>query len=40
MHGRDDHVLVLDLGPADKVHARVERLGNSLESVKRTAVVV
>jgi len=37
---RDDHVLILDLGPADKVDPRVESLGKTFESVKRTAIVV
>ena len=40
IHGRDDHVLILDLGPADKVDLHVESLGKTFESVKRTAVVV
>jgi CRISPR-associated protein Cas2 len=39
-HGRADHVLIPDLGPADKVDPRVESLGKSSESVKRTAIVV
>lgn len=40
IHDRNDHVLILDLGPADKVDPRVESLGKSFESVKRTAVVI
>jgi CRISPR-associated protein Cas2 len=40
IHGRDDHVLILDLGPADKVDPRVESLGKAFESVRRTAVVI
>lgn len=40
IHARDDHVLILDLGPADKVDPRVESLGKSYESVKRSAVVI
>ena len=40
IHDRDDHVLILDLGPADKVGPRVESLGKTFESVKRTAVVI
>lgn len=40
IHDRDDHVLILDLGPADKVNPRVESLGKTFECVKRTAVVV
>lgn len=40
IHDRDDHVLILDLGPADKVDPRVESLGKTFESVRRTAVVI
>jgi len=40
IHGRDDHVLILDLGPADKVDPRVESLGKSFQPVTRTAVVI
>jgi CRISPR-associated protein Cas2 len=35
-----DHVLILDLGPADKVDPHVESLGKTFESVKRAAVVI
>jgi CRISPR-associated protein Cas2 len=35
-----DHVLILDLGPADKVEPHVESLGKVFESVKRAAVVI
>jgi CRISPR-associated protein Cas2 len=40
IHATDDHVLILDLGPADKVDPRVESLGKTFEAVKRTAVVI
>jgi CRISPR-associated protein Cas2 len=40
IHGRDDHVLILDLGPADKVDPRVESLGKSFDPVTRTAIVI
>jgi len=40
IHRDDDHVLILDLGPADKVDPRVESLGKGFESVRRTAVVI
>jgi CRISPR-associated protein Cas2 len=40
IHDRDDHVLIRDLGPADNVDPRVESLGKTFESVKRTAVVI
>jgi CRISPR-associated protein Cas2 len=37
---RDDHVLILDLGPADQVDPRVESLGKTFEAAKRTAIVI
>ncbi len=40
IHGRDDHVLILDLGPADRVEPRVESLGKHFEPVTRTAIVI
>src|SRR5215813_9229866 len=40
IHGRDDHVLILDLGPADKVDPRVESLGKTFEAAKRAAIVI
>ena len=40
IHSRNDDVLILDLGPADKIHPHVESLGKTFESVKRTAVVI
>jgi CRISPR-associated protein Cas2 len=40
IHAREDHVLILDLGPADKVDPRVESLGKTFDSVKRAAVVI
>jgi CRISPR-associated protein Cas2 len=40
IHSRDDHVLILDLGPADKIDPRVESLGKTFEPVKRTAIVI
>ena len=35
-----DHILIVDLGSADKVDVRVESLGKSYESPKRQAVIV
>lgn len=40
MNMKDDHVLILDLGPADAVDPRVESLGRPFESVKRRAIVL
>lgn len=36
----EDHVLLLDLGPADKVTPRVVSLGKLFQAVQREAVVV
>lgn len=35
-----DHILILDLGPADRVDLRVESLGAVYEAPRRQAVVV
>jgi CRISPR-associated protein Cas2 len=40
IHAREDHVLIMDLGRADKVDPRVESLGKSFEAVTRRAVVI
>lgn len=40
IHMKDDHVLILDLGPADAVEPSVESLGRPFESVRRSAVVI
>jgi CRISPR-associated protein Cas2 len=40
IHHHEDHVLILDLGLADKVDPRVESLGKAFEAVKRSAIVV
>jgi CRISPR-associated protein Cas2 len=36
----EDHVLFLDLGPADEVKPRVSTLGKSFEAVERRTVIV
>ncbi len=36
----EDHVLIIDVGPADAVEPRVESLGRPFETIKREAVVV
>jgi CRISPR-associated protein Cas2 len=38
-HGKD-HVLILDLGPADQVKPSVRSLGKTYEPLKREAVIV
>lgn len=40
IHARDDHVLIVDVGPADRIDPKVESLGKSFESVKRQATIV
>jgi CRISPR-associated protein Cas2 len=35
-----DHVLILDLGPAEDVELAVESLGKSFEPIERRAVVI
>lgn len=40
IHTTEDHVLILDLRPADKVDPRVESLGKSYEPLKREAMIV
>jgi len=37
---REDHVLLLDLGPADRVEVRVQSLGRSFAPVKKEPVIV
>lgn len=36
----EDHVLILDLGPADEVEVAVESLGKSFAAIAREAVVI
>lgn len=40
IHHAEDHVVFLDLGPADRVVARVTSLGKTFTPVAREAVVV
>ena len=40
IHKRDDHVLIIDVGPAASVELRVESLGKTFESVKREAIII
>jgi len=40
IHHADDHVLMLDLGPADSVDPRVVSLGKDFEAVERVPVIV
>ena len=36
----EDHILVVDLGPADKVEVRIESLGKGYDAPKRQATIV
>ena len=40
IHHRDDHVLILDLGPADKVELRVESLGKTFQKLERKPHII
>lgn len=40
IHHKADHVIILDLGPADAVSPRVTSLGKEFEAVAREAIVV
>lgn len=40
VHHREDHVLIMDLGPADSVQPRVHSIGKSFEPVERGPVIV
>lgn len=36
----EDHVLIVDVGPAEGVRPRVQSLGKAFETVRRDAVIV
>jgi len=36
----EDHVMIIDLGPADSVKIRVESIGKSFEPIERKPVIV
>ena len=40
IHHNDDHVLIVDLGPVDRVSPRVESLGKRFEAVVREPIIV
>ena len=40
MKPTEDHILIMDMGPADKVSLRVESLGKSYEAPTRRATIV
>ena len=40
MKPTEDHILILDMGPADKIKPRVESLGKGYEPPTRQAIIV
>lgn len=36
----EDHMLLIDVGPADQIHLAVESLGKSFARIERHAVVI
>ena len=40
IHHQDDHVILLDLGPADRVDPRVVSLGKNFEPVAHEPIIV
>lgn len=40
VNNNQDHVLFLDLGPADEVKPRVSSLGKTFEAVERRSLIV
>ena len=40
IHHGDDHVLIVDLGPADKVSPRIESLGKRFDAIAREPIIV
>ncbi len=40
IHHREDHILILDLGPADAVAPRVTSLGKEFNAVVREPIIV
>lgn len=40
IHHGDDHIVIMDVGPADKVAPRVTSLGRSFTAVEHTSIIV
>ena len=40
IHHKEDHVILLDLGPADSIKPRVVSLGKDFQPVERAPVIV
>ena len=37
---REDHVLLVDVGPADKIHLAIESIGKTFSKMERQATVI
>lgn len=40
IHHADDHIVIMDVGPADKVAPRMTSLGRSFTAIERTSIIV
>ena len=40
IHHEQDHILIMDLGPADKVDPRVTSLGKTFQAVEHEPIIV
>lgn len=40
IHHREDHVVIIDIGPAESVDPRIESLGKSYAAPERTAIII
>lgn len=40
IHHEEDHVLIIDLGPADSVHIKVQSLGKQFEPIEKKSIIV
>ncbi len=40
VHRFEDHVVIVDLGPADKVKPRVQTIGAAFEPIRRKPVII
>ena len=36
----DDHIIIVDVGPADRIDPRIESLGRTFQSTKREAIII
>jgi CRISPR-associated protein Cas2 len=40
IHHKEDHVILMDLGPADRVEPRVTSLGKDFQAISREAIII